>query len=1140
MRSNLHILFVFALIAFFAGGNSFAKSPPPGSGAADVPANILLMMDTSGSMEEIITSGDSEYPVDLTFDSNGNIFIAKNYDYVEEYDSAGQFVRTWGGETNSSQNGKFDLTYAIDVDTSNNVYVSDYNNGRIQKFDNEGVYLQKFTLASDPSYGVAVDNSGNVYGVNGSGRVEKFNSSGTRLATWSNTYNGIRHIAYDPGTNTIWATRTSARRVVKFDLNGNFISQFTTSFDPFGIDVDNNGDLYISRPDSHRIYKFSPSGTQLDTWGSNGTALGKFKTPKGISVRPSDNKAFIADYGNHRIQSNLGTLLINNGNQVTRLQAMVKVLKQIVSDSDLTAGANFGLMKWNTSASMVVNVSTTGAQQIYTAVDSLTPNGYTYLDNAMTLAKTYMTGASSPRNASAPCQQNILIVISDGYWVDNTASNTAKFLYDNYGIKTFVIGFTTTGNDNYVTLSEQGGSYPDSPLYAENESTLLDALAKYIRQIISTQLTFTVPTIIPGITNSDHILQSTFMFKKGHQWKGRLLKYNLNDDGTIGSEIWDAGEKLNDTLADNRKIWTVASNLTYSTNNFVTANAARIRVGLEENASSALTDAEIDNLINFTRGKDSYAEYPDGEDDEGDELIMGERWKLADIYHSKAVAVGKPSAFFSNEASPNSESYYRSVNNYKAFRDGNECGGSCVTRPENIYVGSNSGMLHAFNSDTGVERWAFVPPGLLPTIKNVISNTAGETTSIYGVDGSPAVKDIYYGGHWKTVMLGGLRQGGSSYYALDVTDALNPKHLFSFAYNKFTNKVNYWNANSVRTNYNIGAAPAEYDYSKLGETWSDPLILNIKIGSVRKWVGVFGGGYNNNVTSNYSSVVYIIDLEDGGKVIKIIDIADASSTNGIINAVPPRLTAITADTTTSFNHAGAFVYFSDMEGNLWKINLSDSGTLYATQRVFDNEGTADNDRMCYHQTTPTILEDGRLMQYYGTADMSRIGRTSTNIQNRAYGIIDSNFPNFTTATTFNKSSLANVTAASAICPTETQKGWYINLNANEKITAQATLRSGNVVFSRYIPDALNLCSAGTSKISEHQYACGSTTRTTDLGQGMATEAVVYKDKMYIGISSDAAAPSLPQGFTKTGNLIIGAPVVDPDTTVKEEYWNEEY
>lgn len=1138
MRNSLNIILLF--FAFFAGGSALAKSPPPGSGTADVPANILLMLDTSGSMAEELPSGDSRYPMDLTFDSDGNVYIAKYYDYVEKYDSNAEYVRKWGGETNSGQNGKFDLIYAIDVDASDNVYVSDYGNGRVQKFDSDGNYLMKFTLASDPAYGVAVDASGNVYAVNSSGRVEKFDSGGTRLQTWSNTYNGIRHVAYDATTNTIWATRTSARKVVNFDLSGNFLSQISLSWDPMGIDVDADGDLYISRPDNNKIYKYTDAGTLINSWGGNGSGPGKFKTPKGISVRPSDDVAFVADYGNHRIQSNTGTLLIDDGNAKTRLEAMVNVIKEIVSDSDLTAGANFGMMKWNTNATMLVNVSETGAQQIYTAVDSLNPDGYTYLDNAMTLANTYMTGASSPMNANAPCQQNIMIVISDGYWVDNTASETAEFLYDNYGIKTFVIGFTTTGNDNYVTLSQMGGSYPDSPLYVENESTLLDALAAYIRQIISTQLTFTVPTIIPGITNSDHILQSTFMFKEAHQWKGRLLKYNLEDDGSIGSLVWDAGEELNDVAADDRSIWTVAQNLTHNINNFTTSNKDRIRVGLEENSSSALTDDEIDDLIEFIRGKDSYGEFPDGEDDEGDTLIAGERWKLADIYHSKAVAVGVPSAYFSDEAASYSESYYRAVNNYKSFRDGTECGGYCTSRPETIYVGSNSGMLHAFDSDTGDERWGFVPPGLLPSLRSVISNTAGETVSIYGVDGSPAVKDIYYGGHWKTVLFGGLRQGGGSYYALDITDPLAPEHLFSFAYNKFTNEVSYWDEDGNRADYAIGSVPAEYNYSKLGEAWSDPLILNIKIGSTKKWVGVFGGGYNNNVSSSYGSVVYVIDLEDGGKVLKIIDIPDNSAGNGIVNAVVPRLSAVTADTTTSFNHAGAFVYFSDLEGNMWKINLSDTGTLYETLRVFDNEGTSDNDRMCYHQTIPTVLDSGKLIQYYGTADMTRIGRTSANIQNRAYGIIDSNYPNFVTASTFTKSSLANVTSAGAICPDENQKGWYIDLDSNEKITASATLRSGGVIFSRYIPDSLNLCSAGTAKISEHNYACGSTDRVTDLGQGMATEAVVYKDKMYIGISSDAEAPNLPQGFVKEGNLIIGAPVVDPDTTVEEEYWNEEY
>ncbi len=1120
-----------------------AKTPPPGSGSADVPANILLMLDTSGSMDEEIPSGDSEYPMDVAFDSNNNIYIAKYYDEIEKYDSSGDYVRTWGGYNGTSQNGWFDFTYSIAIDSNDNVYVSDHLHGRVQKFDVDGNYLSKINVSGGEAYGIDVDSSDNLYVINGNGAVQKFNSSGTQVgSTWGNT-NGM-YLAVDRVNSFVYITKNSNKKVQKYSLTGTFISEFSLSWNPVGIDVDASGKLYVSRSSNGRIYKLEPSdGDQIAVYGSQGSSLGKFNSPRGVEIRSSNSTVYVADNGNHRIQSVGGTLLISSNSAETRLDAAKNVIKTIVSDSDLTSGANFGLMTWNNSGSqqMRVNISSSGASQIYNMIDSLSANGGTYLNPAMQLARTYFTGASSPITPGAACQQNILIVISDGYWADSPDATTQS-LYDNNGIKTFAVGFTTTDNDNYVSLSQAGGTYPDSPLYTDNETGLLDALSTYIRQIISTQLSFTVPTIIPGITNSDHILQSTFLFNKNHQWKGHLYKYTLQSTGSIGTLVWDAGDRLNQKTAANRNIWTVASNLTYSTNNFTTTNRDRLRPPLEENSGVVDSDTTLDNLINFIRGVDSYSEYPSGEDEDGTALLSGERWKLADIYHSKAVAVGAPSAYYSDEANVKSESYYRATNSYQTFKGGSTCGGSCASRSEVIYVGSNSGMLHAFDSTTGDEKWGFIPPGLLPNLRSVISATAAKSVSIYGVDGSPAVKDIKIGSTWKTVLLGGLRQGGPSYYALDVTNPNAPAHMFSFAYNKFTNRINYWDSNSVRTNYTLATAPAAYDYSLLGESWSDPLILNISIAGVRKWVGVFGGGYNNNVSSSYGSAVYIIDLEDGGKVIRKITIADNSSTNGIINSVPPRLTAISADTTTSFPYAGAYVYFTDLEGSLWKINLSDNGTLYSTTRVFDSEADINNDRLCYHESSPTILSDGRLIQYFGTADMSRIGRVSASIQNRGYGIIDPNYPAFVSQSSpYTISNLLNVTStASGICPTTTDKGWYMNLGSNEKVTASATIRGKNVIFSRYTPDANNICDSGTSKISEHDYACGTSLRTTNLGAGMATESIVYKDKLYIGISSDAEVENLPTGFVKEGNLIIGAPVVDPETEVKVEYWKEDF
>ena len=43
----------------------------------------------------------------------------------------------------------------------------------------------------------------------------------------------------------------------------------------------------------------------------------------------------------------------------------------------------------------------------------------------------------------------------------------------------------------------------------------------------------------------------------------------------------------------------------------------------------------------------------------------------------------------------NQEAYFRATNNYQAFKN------SYATRRDVLYAGSNSGLLHAFNAQTG-------------------------------------------------------------------------------------------------------------------------------------------------------------------------------------------------------------------------------------------------------------------------------------------------------------------------------------------------------------------------------------------------------------------------------------------------------
>ena len=1135
MIKILTSIIVIFLLAIKLPDISYAKSPPPGTDAS-VPANILIMLDTSGSMGTVINSGDSRYPVDIAFDSNGNLLVAKYYDSIEKYDASGNFQASWGGYVGYAADGKFDYISAIDVDSDDNVYVSDRNFGRIQKFDNDGNYILDMDLASSPAQGVAVDGNNDIYAINGSGRIEKFNANGTLLQTWSNS-NGT-NVAID-SNNNVYVTRYNNNDIQVFDSNGSLQDTISLGYQPFGIHVDNN-DLLLVSDNYSRIRQYQLDGTYIQVWGSYGTGTGEFRYSKGIATT-STNEIYVSDYYNHRIQSIAGDIFNDSSVSETRLEQAVRVIKEIVSDSDLTEGANFGLMEWNSNSTMHVNISSSGAGEIFNMIDTLTDGGGTYLDTAMNLASSYFLGDNSPMDGNLDCQKNILIVVSDGFWNDTTASNTAQSLYNNHGIETFVVGFQTTGNNNYITLSQKGGTYPDSPLYANNWQQLYSVLSSYISQLISSNLTFVAPTVIPGVEGDDYIIQSTFTYKSTNQWKGRLKKYALTDEGGIGSTLWDAGDLLNERAASDRNIWTISSGLSITGyNNFITNNRDRLRSGLDENLGVAMDDSEIDNLINFVRGNDSYNEFPSGTDDEGSTLLEDERWKLADVYNSRAVVVPSPSAYSSDESNSNSEAYYRSQNGYSAFKTSDACGVICNTRDEVVFVGSNSGMLHAFDADTGEEKWAFIPPSVLPVLKDMIANNAGESVSIYAVDGTVTVKDIYYDDSWHTILMGGLRQGGNSYYALNITDIDNPTHLFTFDHNTLNNTVSYWDENGTRTTYNLATdtPSSALDFSRLGESWSQPIILKLRINSADKWVAVIAGGYNNASNPNYGTNVYVLDLENGGQIIQSINLPDTISGNDIVSSIPPKVTAISADSSTTFTSAGALIYVTDLEGKLWKINMTDTGTMYSKTQIFNVESTDANGRYSFHEMTATLTEDGRLMNIFGTGNLQRLESASANIQNRLYGVYDNNYPLYSTVSSFDISSMQD---GSVSCPTELQKGWYINLNSNEKVTGKITLENSTIFSTIFAPNSSNQCDSGDSYLLENNFMCGTNISTNSLGGGIATEAVVYNNKIYIGISNDSTTPdSLPAGFTKVGNLIIGTPTNQSEPNIKIEGWWEEF
>ena len=519
-------------------------------------------------------------------------------------------------------------------------------------------------------------------------------------------------------------------------------------------------------------------------------------------------------------------------------------------------------------------------------------------------------------------------------------------------------------------------------------------------------------------------------------------------------------------------------------------------------------------MINFIRGVDVYNEVT-ANDEKKNGLISGERWKLGDIYHSELRVIDMPSAKVSN-VDVNTEAYYRFNNQYTDFVNGNICGGPCKDRKQIVYVGANDGLLHAFDSKNGNELWAFLPPMLLSKIRTAISSKNAESHSIYGVDGSPVIKDIFYNNKWRTVLLAGIGRGGRGYFALDVTNPNSPSFLFAFSNDLINNIVSHWDSDGHKTDLGYaGGADSKYAYSKIGDATSTPQIILIPYKGKQKWVAVFGAGFNAGVNSGYGSAIYIVDLENNGEVVKRVDIPDIDG-NDIANSIPAPVVAITPDSTSIANYKGAIIYFSDLEGSLWKLNLTNQGTLFDITKIFKADSTFDNDRLEFFQVTASIGNNDNLWLYYGTGNQQKLQRMSPAIKNRIYGIKDIDFPKFKA---INKPStiaqLNDTTDSGAICPTDADSGWYVRLDKNEKITGQLAIDNETIFASRYIPNDQNLCKPGSSTLSEHDFMCGNVLRKTKLGEGIATGAVIYKGKVYIGITGNES------GKIKDGNKEIG-------------------
>ena len=108
-----------------------AKNPPPGTGTSDIPANILIMLDNSGSMStKLYNSVEVYYPLDVATDSSGNVYVMEYHNNrIKVFNSSGAYLRSFGGYGSSCNSWAYARQIAIYNDV---IYLADTYNHKIK------------------------------------------------------------------------------------------------------------------------------------------------------------------------------------------------------------------------------------------------------------------------------------------------------------------------------------------------------------------------------------------------------------------------------------------------------------------------------------------------------------------------------------------------------------------------------------------------------------------------------------------------------------------------------------------------------------------------------------------------------------------------------------------------------------------------------------------------------------------------------------------------------------------------------------------------------------------------------------------------------------------------------------------------
>lgn len=405
--------------------------------------------------------------------------------------------------------------------------------------------------------------------------------------------------------------------------------------------------------------------------------------------------------------------------------------------------------------------------------------------------------------------------------------------------------------------------------------------------------------------------------------------------------------------------------------------------------------SDCEQLMEWTLGRDV-------DDEDKDDITTDTRFVFSDVLHSSPAAVT-----YDQDSS-----------------------GDFIDR---ILIGTNAGGLHFIDGKDGKEQWAFMPNALLARQGEFRANAAlkletGERHG-YGLDATPVlrIEDIDNDGRIETAdgdkvhVYMAMRRGGNSIYALDISDrAAAPKFL--------------WRIDG-EDNSSASGGIARGNFSRMGQTFSEPVLARINTSDGRKTVLIFGGGYDTSLDNdkpakadgtkqpgrnfgleagkpNQGNAIYVVDADSGDLIFWIGHASDTGqgiSTGSGADIEVPKMFYSIASNVNVFDSDGDGaddrLYVGDTAGNVWRVDLGadidpgatspEGSTVVGHFASLSTAGTLADERRIFYRPAVVQVRDTRFSNaergeydYVVVATGNRANPLATGTDDRLYALRD--------------------------------------------------------------------------------------------------------------------------------------------------------